>query len=128
MTSLSLSKKNESQVVWNRWAKIPLFLFISSQQSAMPKLCEALLMNQSDTDLIGSYRETEWEMRTFILLRQRSGFGHRPLHVWIMVDQVALGQSSVRTLLFCPVSIIPAMLHTHSLHLYDSHPVVFITK
>jgi hypothetical protein len=67
-------------------------------------------------------------MRTVILLRRRSGFGHRPLHDWFVLDEVALGQSSVRTLLFSPVSIIPPMLHTHSLHLYESHPVVFITE
>jgi hypothetical protein len=42
---------------------------------------------------------------------RRPGFDHRSVHVWIVVDKVALGQVLLRVLRFSPVNFIPPGLH-----------------
>ena len=58
-----------------------------------------------------------WLRRLLVKLsRRRPGFDPRPVHVRFMVNKVALGQASLRLLLFSLVSVIPTVLKTH-LHL-----------
>jgi hypothetical protein len=45
--------------------------------------------------------------------RRWPGFAPRSVHVRLVVDKAALGQVSLRVLLFSPVSIIPPLLHIH---------------
>lgn len=43
----------------------------------------------------------------------RSGFNLGPVHARLVVEKLVLGQSFLRVLQFCPVSIISPELHTH---------------
>lgn len=52
--------------------------------------------------------------RLTVLSPQRPGFDPSPVHVEFVVDKLGLKQVSLWAL-FSPVSIIPWMLHTHSL-------------
>jgi glycopeptide antibiotics resistance protein len=40
---------------------------------------------------------------------------HSSVHVRFLLDKTALGQFFLEVILFCPVSIIPPMLHAHLL-------------